>query len=218
MRTWDNQHEGPGIASTIPAVVNTWIRGADMAESTCSVAGCERRHYARTWCELHYQRWQSNGTTDRQPYDRGRCSVEVCDRPARSRGGLCNGHHVWSFKRGGATPTHVLRPHMNPAEMLLRKGVPDPKTGCINWTGRFDAGGYGDCIDKTTGERRAHRVAWALARGPIPEGMTIDHLCWNKACINVAHMEVVTRGENARRAMSGQRTHCATCTCLGVLS
>lgn len=44
-----------------------------------------------------------------------------------------------------------------------------------------------------------HRLAWELANGPIPKGLQIDHLCHNRACINVAHMEVVTPSENVRR-------------------
>jgi hypothetical protein len=40
--------------------------------------------------------------------------------------------------------------------------------------------------------------------GPIPEGLTIDHLCTNKACVNPEHLEPVTRGENVRRHYSSQ--------------
>src|SRR5690606_41377855 len=46
----------------------------------------------------------------------------------------------------------------------------------------------------------AHRVAWELLMGPIPEGLTIDHLCHNKLCVNPDHLEPVTFGENASRA------------------
>lgn len=218
MQAWDNAQVSPSAASTAPGMVNTWMRGIDVTKSTCSVEGCEREHYARRWCEMHYQRWQSTGTTDRPPYARGLCSIEVCGRPALTRGGMCNGHRHWSYMNGGATPTHVIRPRLDPAEMLRRKSAEDARTGCVNWLGRLDPGGYGRCDDKTTGERRVHRVAWALARGPIPEGMTIDHLCWNKVCINVNHLEVVTRAENSRRSNSGRRTHCTTCTCSGVAS
>lgn len=48
----------------------------------------------------------------------------------------------------------------------------------------------------------AHRFAWELEYGPIPEGMTIDHvyeLCQYKSCCNTRHMEVVTMSENVRR-------------------
>ena len=44
-----------------------------------------------------------------------------------------------------------------------------------------------------------HRLAWEAVHGPIPDGLTVDHSCFNRACINVEHMELTTRGENARR-------------------
>lgn len=66
--------------------------------------------------------------------------------------------------------------------------------GCIRWTGRIAVTGYG-----TLGRRYAHRIAWELHRGPIPAGMTIDHLCRTRWCVNVEHLEVVTLAENIRR-------------------
>lgn len=47
---------------------------------------------------------------------------------------------------------------------------------------------------------QAHKVAWEEAHGPIPEGLEPDHLCNNKPCRNVAHLELVTHAENCRRA------------------
>lgn len=64
--------------------------------------------------------------------------------------------------------------------------------------------------------RNAHRTAYELQVGPIPEGLTIDHLCRNRACQNARHLEPVTNEENIRRGTffgSGTaailaRTHC----------
>ena len=47
----------------------------------------------------------------------------------------------------------------------------------------------------------AHRLAYELWFGPIPDGLTIDHLCYVKRCVNPDHLEIVTGVENTRRAM-----------------
>ena len=45
--------------------------------------------------------------------------------------------------------------------------------------------------------------------GPIPEGLVIDHLCRVRDCVNPAHLDVVTTGENTRRGLRGVlTTHC----------
>jgi hypothetical protein len=112
---------------------------------------------------------------------------------------MCNSHRMWSYKHGGATPTHALWPRGDSAEILRRATEHDPVTGCLNWTRYREAKGYGRLKDRTTGQLRAHRVAWVLQRGPIPDGLTIDHLCRNTSCVNVEHMELVSASENSQR-------------------
>jgi len=53
----------------------------------------------------------------------------------------------------------------------------------------------------------AHRYAWELVHGSIPEGLEIDHTCRNTRCVNVEHLEAVTRLENNRRKVP-YKTHC----------
>ena len=70
--------------------------------------------------------------------------------------------------------------------------------GCWLWTGATTDKGYGVFWDGKLG--RAHRWAYTHWRGPIPEGLTLDHLCQVKACVNPDHLEPVTALENYRRA------------------
>lgn len=75
---------------------------------------------------------------------------------------------------------------------------------CIEWAGYIKPNGYG----QTGAGEPAHRAAYVASRGPIPEGLEIDHLCRNKQCVNPDHLEPVTRAENARRRFADY-THCA---------
>lgn len=80
--------------------------------------------------------------------------------------------------------------------------------GCWEWLRAKDAYGYGVL---STGSKRvlAHRYSFTLFRGPIPEGLVIDHLCRNPSCVNPSHMEAVTLQENTRRGLGVVRwTHC----------
>lgn len=74
---------------------------------------------------------------------------------------------------------------------------------CIVWTGAIQTSGYGSVGVGDGRTALAHRVAWEHVNGPIPDGMTIDHLCHFKRCVNVDHMELVSRSENIRRRYEG---------------
>ena len=75
------------------------------------------------------------------------------------------------------------------------------ENGCIEWTGARDRYGYGKINLVIDGRRRqtgAHRAAWLAEVGDIPGELMIDHLCRNRACVNLEHMELVTGVENTR--------------------
>jgi hypothetical protein len=73
--------------------------------------------------------------------------------------------------------------------------------GCNRWLGRFASTGYGR-LSHAGRALYAHRVAYELAFGAIPSGLTLDHLCRNRWCVNPTHLEPVTLDENKRRGMS----------------
>jgi hypothetical protein len=98
---------------------------------------------------------------------------------------------------------------------LLRKLTPKVTirnpSGCWWWEGSKSNGGYG-AIRHEGSSYPAHRFVYEQLVGPIPEGLHLDHLCRNPACVNPDHMEPVTRSENVRRgiapALQRQKTHC----------
>lgn len=88
----------------------------------------------------------------------------------------------------------------------------DSSTSCWIFTGTRDRNGYGS-IRCGPRMKLAHRVAYVVHKGEIPEGMQIDHLCRHRACCNPDHLEAVTRHENWRRSRAVTRlnqlaTHC----------
>lgn len=83
---------------------------------------------------------------------------------------------------------------------------------CWNWLGATSdkRGGYGRVWrPRSRRHAYAHRVAYELEVGPIPDGLVIDHLCRNRTCVNPAHMEPVTFQENINRGIASPiKTHC----------
>jgi hypothetical protein len=75
---------------------------------------------------------------------------------------------------------------------------------CWIWCGYIDKHGYGQwsAYRKTY---RAHRYMYEIAVGPIADGLTLDHLCGEKRCVNPEHLEPVTAAENSSRAAARTR-------------
>ena len=80
------------------------------------------------------------------------------------------------------------------------------------WTGAKDHG-YGHLSFNRQNNMLAHRVAYEPTKGPIPEGLTIDHLCRNRGCINPEHLEAVTMGVNNLRGESASAKNARALFC-----
>lgn len=97
----------------------------------------------------------------------------------------------------------VLPPIVN-ADVVRKfksKCLVNPETECVEWQDTLNDYGYGRFWD---GKRNwpAHRYAYEAFVGLIPNYLTIDHLCENKACVNIKHLEPVTKKVNTQRRFS----------------
>jgi hypothetical protein len=78
------------------------------------------------------------------------------------------------------------------------------RDGCLEWIGSLTRNGYGQIY--VEGKLQStHRFAWMMAHGPIPDGLEIDHMCWNRACCNVDHLRLVTHEENSRNRRAARK-------------
>ena len=126
----------------------------------------------------------------------GKCSATGCRRRSHAFG-LCDTHYRRKRRRDGYQPPKRSWSDVRVQRRFWAKAEP-VASGCWQWLGGRNSKGYGVFVLEGSA-KLAHRVAWEACEGGIPEELTIDHLCFNKLCVNPLHMEVVTRAENARR-------------------
>jgi hypothetical protein len=74
---------------------------------------------------------------------------------------------------------------------------------CWPWQRHRNPEGYG--VTKLAGFRRAHRLAWCLTNGPIPDGMLVCHTCDNPPCCNPAHLFLGTESDNRQDMLAKGR-------------
>jgi hypothetical protein len=132
----------------------------------------------------------------------GQCAIDGCPRIGNAGRGWCWTHYSrWRssgdpLKLGprGERATYIA----DPVERFWSK---IHKTdSCWFWIGhRRRRGGYGSFYFNGV-VWAAHRYSYTFLRGPIPDGLVLDHLCGEPSCVNPDHLETVTLAENSRRA------------------
>lgn len=96
-----------------------------------------------------------------------------------------------------------MRKTTDPREYVRASVAIDPETGCWNWMKAILTTGYGLCSRRDC-RGLAHRFSYTHFVGVIHDGLTLDHLCRNRACVNPDHLEPVTSRENTRRALAAR--------------
>ena len=110
------------------------------------------------------------------------------ERPARTRHRRC------------LMPAYRSIPPPVPAlwRRFASKVIVEPDSGCWLWTGALSTKGYG-LMDILGALLRTHRIAYSWLVGPIPAGLTLDHLCRVRRCCNPDHLEAVAHRTNYHR-------------------
>ena len=161
----------------------------------CLMDGCALPVHTRGVCMKHYHQARRNGTDSTLPrVKRGGGRCVACEEPVYSNG-YCTLHYQ-RVRRLGTTEL----PEQPTPDQRVFGNAQEQEDGCLVWQGRTAHNGYG-VISVGNRSTYAHRVAYELRVGPIPSGLTIDHLCFNRMCINPEHLEAVTRSENTRREL-----------------
>lgn len=121
-----------------------------------------------------------------------RCSIGECHKPRLARG-WCDKHYQ-RWKKYGDAEHKVAHRSSGTAEERLREGT-EFSMYCWHWKRTKNDQGYG-LIQIRYRAIRAHRLAYELAKGPIPQGLVIDHMCHNRGCVNPLHLQAVTQKQN----------------------
>jgi hypothetical protein len=136
------------------------------------------------------------------------CSVTGCDHPVDARGWCKNHYSYWRYhgtiepqprRLGGRAIRGPLAPRF---WAKVRKG-----DGCWEWQGATRHG-YGTVwVAEAGGMRLAHRIAWELTNGPIPDGLLACHHCDNRVCVRPDHLFLGTYADNAQDMSRKGRAH-----------
>lgn len=132
------------------------------------------------------------------------CKYPNCVRPIGKAFGYCNAHYI-RHSQGKDMEPPIREPYGNDSERFWQKV--DKTETCWLWTGAKQ-NGYGIC--RSGGAARlAHRVSYTWENGEIPEGVQLDHMCHNRACVNPSHLrfaDAALNGQNRARSNKNSKS------------
>lgn len=174
-----------------------------MKQPGCSVDGCDRPHYGRKLCEMHYQRLRATGTTGPAgPVKRRRiCNVDGCGKPRHGQG-YCGPHYRRFVRHGDPLVTTRTNYGLDFWERVDKSG------DCWEWTGSRTKFGYGQTkqgLRFGVQSALAHRISWVIANGPVPGGACVLHRCDNPPCVRPEHLFLGSRADNSADMISKGR-------------
>ncbi|MEY4958192.1 MAG: phage Wee [Gemmatimonadota bacterium] len=136
------------------------------------------------------------------------CVISGCTTGAKlAARGLCWNHYQRLRRTGNAGPAgHVVAP-----DIWLKIDRSDGPGACWPWLGGLCGSGYGHMSrPRETRQTYVHRHIYEKTHGPIPAGLTVDHVCFNTLCCNPAHLRLLSLSQNikSRNPSVARRSRC----------
>lgn len=152
------------------------------------------------------------------------CSIEACNRDAVLRGWCWSHYQRWRRYGDPSESRSPGKPKGFKGSLKDRfwekvDKTTEPVWGCWRWTGATNSG-YGVIADRgaSPSRWRAHVLAWTWAKGPVPDGLELDHYrypgrCIGRSCVRPSHLRPVTHRENSLRSDSPTARNARKQTC-----
>lgn len=128
--------------------------------------------------------------------------MDGCERVVQAKG-LCDPHY-YRLRKHGAPDALIKSMLVSPADRL-RRLTKRSESGCLEWQGTTNKLGYGT-VTANGKTMSAHKWAWEMAKGAVPDGMCLRHACDNPPCVDVEHLSVGTYAQNSQDMAARKRS------------